>query len=120
MEQQEYIRALGHLFFAVAAVDRRIEAGEVRALEQSLRNHWSDSQADEIQSVFEALFQQPPSGNEAFEVFREYFLANPDQFSAFEKQQIFKTADAVASAFSNKNKSELVLLSKLQLLFSQY
>jgi uncharacterized tellurite resistance protein B-like protein len=116
MEQQAYIRALAHLFYAVAAADRRIEAREIQALQRALSMYWENEPANEIQSVFEALFQQPPAGREAFEVFKDYFLAHAAHYSASERQRIFKTADAIASAFSNKNKSELVVLSKLQLL----
>ena len=54
--------------------------------------------------------------DESFQEFVEFYKDNRGMFSAFIKVLILDTANAISNSFAGKNKAELVMLSKLELL----
>ena len=109
--------ALAYLFYAVAATDRRIEDIEIEIMTKTVHDNWPTEDERKVTAMFEGILQQKLPAQEAFDHFDQYFQAHKDEFDTRLRHTIFRTADAIASSFAAKNKSELVLLSRLGFLF---
>ena len=117
---------LGKLFYAVAMADHKVHQKEVEKLEELVREHWIDvddvedefgtDAAYQISIVFDWLLGQEKNGNEAFEEFEQYYRDQPKRFTSSVKALAMSTSRAIAAAFSGKNKAELLMLGRLQLL----
>ncbi|MCM4173303.1 hypothetical protein DHD32_17650 [Arenibacter sp. TNZ] len=120
---------LGKLFYSVAMADSRVHRNEIVKLRAFIRQFWLDVDELEdefgtdatfqIESVFDWLMANDKDGNECFEEFREFYKENATIFTPFIKVLIMDTANAIANSFSEKNKAELVVLGKLELLLKQ-
>ena len=120
---------LGELFYAIAAVDKVIRKAEIDALRSLVKTHWKnvESLEDEFHSdasyqieiVFDWLDDKQVNPDECFEDFKDFKKENPNLFSTTIKKLIWKTADAIASSFAGKNKSELIMLAKLKMLLQE-
>lgn len=120
---------LGKLFYSVAMADSRIHRNEIVKLRAFIRQFWLDvdeledefgtDAAFQIESVFDWLVDNEKDGDECFEEFREFYKDHASIFSPFIKVLILDTANAIANSFSGKNKAELVVLGKLELLLKQ-
>lgn len=119
---------LGKLFYAIAASDKVVRPQEVQKLREIVDAEWlkfEDSEdefgtdmAFEIEAVFDYLQEKNADADAAFEDFKEFKMANDQQFTTKLKKLIWNTADSIAASFSNKNKSELIMLSKLKSILS--
>lgn len=122
----ELYQCLGKLFYAVAMTDKNVRLEEIEKLKETVREKWvsKDEQKDafennpayQIENVFEELLQEEKDGALYFQEFTDFFKLHPSKFSVELKKMIWSTANAIASSFSGKNKSELILLAKLKLL----
>lgn len=122
-----FYQKLGSLFFAVAMADGSVHTKEVDKLKSILREKWLplDSIEDEygtdsafqIEIIFDWLLENEKTSFECFEDFTRFYKEHTRIFSDKVKAHIMETAGSIASSFAGKNKSELVLLAKLQLLF---
>lgn len=120
---------LGKLFYAVAASDKVIRPQEVQKLREIVDTEWlkfensedefGTDMAFEIEAVFDYLQEKNAEADTAFEEFKEFKLANEERFTTKLKKLIWNTADSIAASFSNKNKSELIMLSKLKMVLSE-
>ncbi|MCW5515777.1 hypothetical protein [Muriicola sp. Z0-33] len=123
-----FYQKIGKLFFAVAMVDGSVRSEEIDRLKQIVRNTWlphddildeygSDA-AFQIEIVFDWLLENEQESKLCYDEFREFYKENTKIFNVEVKELILKTANAIASAYAGKNKSELTLLGNLQLLFN--
>lgn len=122
----ELYQCLGKLFYAVAMADKKVRLEELEKLKEYVRQKWvliddienefGIAAAYQIENVFDGLQQEEKDGVIYFQEFTDFFKAHPSKFSIEIKKLIWSTADAIASSFSGKNKSELILLAKLKLL----
>ncbi|MCR8667566.1 hypothetical protein NO995_07730 [Aestuariibaculum sp. M13] len=121
-----FYQNLGKLFYAIAASDNQVRQTEFNKLKALVKSNWLDMDplvdefgtdaAYEIEIVFDWLnAQQALNVNTCFNDFVTYKNAQPHLFTPEGKKLILKTAHAVADAFSGINKSELILLAKLDL-----
>ncbi len=120
---------LGELFYAIAAADKVIRKAEIDTLSNLVKTHWKnlDALEDEFHSdasyqieiVFDWLDDKQVNPDECFEDFKDFKKENPNLFSTTIKKLIWKTADAIASSFAGKNKSELIMLAKLKMLLQE-
>lgn len=123
----EFYQSLGKLFYAVAMADKRVRPIEVKKLKEDVQKYWLqvDSIEDEfgsdaahqIEIVFDWLQEEEKESDTYYGEFADFYKEYPNAFNRGIKQLIFKTADDIASSFANKNKSEVILLAKLKLLF---
>lgn len=128
--KKELYQNLGKLFYAVAMADKNVRPIEVEKLRESIKEHWLelDEAEDEfgtdasyqIEIVFHWLQEEEKDGKMYFEEFQDYYKDHKGFFTPEIKSLIWKTADKIAYAFAGKNKSELILLNKLKLLFGWY
>ena len=125
----EFYQVLGKLFYAIAMADRHIRPVEVQRLRKYVRNHWLDidqfedefhtDSAYQIEIVFDWLEEEDKNDEGYFKDFEEFYKTNTSKFTPKIKSLILETAEAIASSFAGKNKSELLLIFKLKLLFNQ-
>lgn len=119
----------GKLFYAVAAVDKKVRPEEYEKLAEIIKSDWlpledtvdpfgSDA-AFQIEFIFDWLEDACVEPYDCFEEFKEFKDTHEYLFTEDVKQLIWKTAYEIASAFSKRNKSELVMLSKLALLLKE-
>lgn len=123
----EFYQSLGKLFYAVAMADKNVRPIEIERLKEDVQKYWLkvDVIEDEfgtdagyqIEIVFDWLQQEEKESDSYFREFIDFYKEHPSKFNKAIKQLIYRTADDIASSFANKNKSELVLLAKLKLLF---
>jgi hypothetical protein len=120
---------LGKLFFAVAAADKKINEHEIASLKKHVTNYWMDLEntkdhfgsdaAYQIEIVFDWLIDEMPEAEESLRDF-EAFRKNHDSiFTPQVKEMIWKTCDDIASSFNGKNKSELVILSRIAIILGR-
>lgn len=115
---------LGKLFYAVAAADKVVREAEVKTLKEIVENQWlhldkfrdefGTDAAYQIEIIFDWLDDNDPEPGQAYSEFEDYYKEHPRLFTTEVKQLVWKTADAIAASFSGKNKSEVILLSKLK------
>ena len=116
----EFYQALGKLFFAVAAVDNKVLAEEYHALKKILETEWlkvnTSEDLNQILIVFKTLYKKEQYDTEKwFEEFLNFKNNNEKLFTKNIKQLILNTAYTIANSFARKNKSELIMLAKLDL-----
>jgi hypothetical protein len=120
----KFYQNLGKLFYAIAAVDKNVEAVEFAKLKELVKKQWlnldtiedtfgSDA-AFQIEIVFDWLNTQGNlNAKSCFDDFIAYKNKQNHLFTDTVKHLILKTAHAIAASFSGINKSELIFLANL-------
>ncbi|GAA4269937.1 hypothetical protein [Hyunsoonleella aestuarii] len=122
----KFYQNLGKLFYAVAASDnsvRKIEFDKLKELIiaqwldlDSIEDNYYEDAAYQIEIVFDWLNSQKfLDATSCYNDFVNYKNEQKHLFSNSINKLIIKTAHAVANSFSGVNKSELILLAKLDL-----
>lgn len=123
----KFYQNLGKLFYAVAAVDLEVNEAEVKKLKEVVKKYWLDVDATEDAFGSDAAYQIEivfdwlnATGNTAdsksyFDDFVAYKNEQSHLFTEKIKTLTMKTASKIAESFAGKNKSELMLLAKLNL-----
>ncbi|WP_339651870.1 hypothetical protein [uncultured Maribacter sp.] len=122
----ELYKSLGKLFYAVAICDGSVHLKEWDKVEEIVKENWlyvddftdryGTDAANQIEIVFDWLLEYEKTSEECFKEFKEFYEEHPQVFSQEIKSLIKKTTNAIANSFSRKNKSELMLLAKIDLL----
>ncbi|WP_421806212.1 hypothetical protein [Flagellimonas sp.] len=125
--QNELYQNLGKLFYAIAMADHSVHMKEMEKLNEVVRDYWLevDDAEDEygtdaafqIVSVFDWLLEYTKDSEEIYEEFEAFYTDHKILFTKEIKDLAMSTSRAIASAFAGSNKSELILLGRLQLLF---
>ncbi len=121
---ENFYKHLGILCFAVASADKKITAAETERFIEVINEHWKslEDSTDEFgtdavfaaESVFDWQIESFVTAEEAYNTFCQYATDNKSMYTPTVKIKLLQTAEAIASAFSGKNKSEVVMLSRLQ------
>ena len=116
----------GELFYAIAAADKVVRKQEYETLKTLVQKEWKplDTYKDEfgvdasyqLEIVFDWLDFESLDAEICYESFKAFYKEHPSLFTSKRKHLILKTAHAIANSFAGKNKSELQLLGKLQIL----
>lgn len=121
-----FYQNLGKLFYAIAASDKAVKKEELDKLKETVKKNWltsnlvhDDAKAEAEHSIINT-FKWLNRDNEydAETCFNSFISYKKDHEQLFTKELnslILKTASAIASSFSGKNKSELIMLAKLNL-----
>lgn len=116
-----FYESLAHLFYAVAVVDNNARIEEKRKIKELVDKHWH-IESEGLNSkrivfpVLRRLFSEQYDKELAFLNYKEFFLEHRDLFSEELKKKIMYSANKIADAFSGRNKSESVLISRLYFL----
>lgn len=126
----ETYQHIGYLFYAVAAADKNVAQVEIDTLKTLVKQHWlprddtndryGTDAAYQIEIVFDWLNDRNKSALDCYTEFQDFYKSHKSYFTKSVKKLISETAEAIASSFSGKNKSELMLLAKLSVLFKEY
>ena len=126
---KELYPKLGHLFYAVAFADGKIESAEIKKLKKTVKGRWllaeesndefGSNAAFQIISVFDWLAAEKISGNNAYDAFAVFFRKNREGIDAAMKENILQTAVDISLAFRGENKEELALMENLKKLLSK-
>ena len=121
-----FYQSLGKLFYAVAASDNIVRQEELDKLIEVVKDKWLTTLHIEESNKAEAsivnTFKWLHNDNEydadtCYNSFIVYKNDNPSLFTEDLNNLILKTAGAIASSFSGVNKSELIILAKLNMEF---
>jgi uncharacterized tellurite resistance protein B-like protein len=121
-----FYRNLGKLFYAIAAADGNVRPIEFDKLKALVKKQWLD--ADDLEDTFgtDAAYQieivfdwlnedEELNVNTCFKDFINYKKSQSHLFTQDIRRLILKTASEIAYAFSGINKSELIVLAKLDI-----
>ncbi|WP_323789546.1 hypothetical protein [Psychroserpens sp.] len=125
-----FYQNLGKLFYAVAAIDNVVRDEELETLKKLVKQYWlsqdiiTDKSIRNMDNVIVNTFiwlckDNQYSAEECYNSFIRFKKQNNALFSSKIKSLILKTAGKVAASFSNQNKSELMLLAKLNIEFKK-
>lgn len=122
----ELYESLGKLFYAIAISDGSVHINEWDKVKEIVKADWlyvdeftdryGTDAANQIEIVFDGLMEYEKTSEECFEEFKDFYKEHPHAFSKEIKSLTKKTANAIANSFARKNKSELMILAKLELL----
>ena len=124
-----FYQKMGELFYAIAAADKVVRKEEYNTLKTMVLEKWKNlddyedpfhtDAAYQIEVVFDWFDYEQLDANDCFDSFAEYKKENPKYFTQERKELIWETADAIASSFAGKNKSEVIMLAKLKILLNE-
>ncbi|MBR9853312.1 MAG: hypothetical protein GYB37_01875 [Algicola sp.] len=124
----ELYQNLGKLFYAMAMADRSVHINEMEKLNEVVKEHWLDvddvedeygsDAALQIISVFDWLLEYEKDSKEIYEEFEAFYTEHELVFTPKIKSLAMSTSRAITASFYGSNKSELILLGRLQLLFN--
>jgi hypothetical protein len=117
---------LGKLFYAIAAADNVVEEVEFNVLKEIVKNKWTkvdpvddDFHSDtayQIETVFDWLNNESFLSSETcFNEFIEFKKEHPSLFTKGIKSLIMQTASKIAASVADLNKSELMLVARLNI-----
>ena len=124
----QFYQKLGKLFYAIAAADNVVRKNEHKKLKEIVKTEWmtiddfeDDFHTDaayQIEVVFDWLnTEEKLHAQTWFDDFISFKEEHPKLFNQQIKKLILKTGNAIAASFSGKNKSELIMLARLNLNF---
>jgi hypothetical protein len=118
-----FYQNVAKLFYAVAASDKVVRKEEFDELKSLVKQEWlivDDAQdpymtdaAYQIEIVFDWLTENKLDADSCYNEFVAYKREHNYFFTSDLNRLILKTANAIASAFFGKNKSELTMIEKL-------
>lgn len=122
----QFYQNLGKLFYAVAAIDNRVRPEEVDAVVELVKRYWlnptliSESSISDAQNAILETFNWLRNDKEydaekCYLGFINFKRQNEAIFTDSINTLILKTAGKISASFSGQNKSELILLAKLNI-----
>ena len=122
---ETFYHNLGKLFYAVAFADKTVRKEEVETLREYVKKHWLsyddlkdvfDSDAAHlIEIVFEGVQAFEETSKDMLDAFISYKNQQPHLFTEKVNQLIIETSKAIAYSYAGINKSELVIISQLEI-----
>ncbi|WP_281297695.1 hypothetical protein [Flavobacterium limnophilum] len=119
-----FYQQLGKLFYSVASVDGTVRKEEIAQLNEIVQKEWvpiettlnefGDDAAYQIEIVFDWLIEEDGNTGKVIPDLLYFKKEHPSLFTPQVNDLILKTAKAIANSFSEKNKSESVLIEKLR------
>ncbi len=124
VDQRKFYAELGHLLYALAAVDGRIHAKETATMQrvvaeqlvphEASTDHFGTDQAFITEFEFDVLVERGDPPDDAFNSFLIYFSQHKQRITSEQKELILRAADVVAHAFHGVNAKELEMLAELE------
>ncbi|MCB0462181.1 MAG: hypothetical protein R2816_07285 [Flavobacteriaceae bacterium] len=122
----KFYQNLGKLFYAIAFIDNSVRAEELDKLKEMVKKEWlttnlihDDLKLNAEHSIINTFRWLDDDNDYDAETCYTSFLAfkrkNESLFTNDINKLIIKTARAIAASFSKVNKSELMLLAKLDI-----
>lgn len=126
-----FYQQLGKLFYSIAAVDGTVHKEEITKLIEIVHQEWvpiettlneyGDDSAYQIEIVFDWLIEKDGKIGNGISTLENFKKEHPSIFTPQVNDLILKTALAISESFSNKNKSEMQLITELRdVLFQEH
>ncbi|QJP35681.1 hypothetical protein F0365_15365 [Nonlabens sp. Ci31] len=122
---ETFYHNLGKLFYAVAFADKTVRKEEVDTLQEYVKEYWLDyddlmdvfdsDAAYLIQIVFDGAQAFEESSNDMYDAFVSYKNEQPQLFTKKVNRLIVETSRAIAYSYAGINKSELIMISQLEI-----
>ena len=120
----QFYQNLGKIFYAIAVVDYVVRDEEYTTVINLVETYWLpedsvllSSKSDEKNAIidtFKWLYEhKEEDADECYKSFISFKKSNPSIFTKNINALILKTVGKIAMSFSGQNKSELILLAKL-------
>jgi uncharacterized tellurite resistance protein B-like protein len=124
VKRDDFYESLAHLFYAIATVDNRIKPEEKKKIKDLVEAHWSfDIDHENSKTILfltlKKLFKKKVDPEDAFLIFSHFFNEKRALFSDELKTRILDHTTKIALSFSEINKSESVLISRLFFLMKE-
>ncbi|MFT4015378.1 MAG: hypothetical protein QM668_00330 [Agriterribacter sp.] len=123
-DSRKFYKALGDLFYAIAAADDTVRAEEKAQLDKEIQFAWKhyDNSTDRFGSdrafltefEFEAMEDSMISAEEAYNAFEAYFNDHQQEIDTYTRVRIFNSARHIAEATRKLNKEETKYLIRLK------
>ena len=121
---EQVAKAIGYLVYSVACSDGKVEEAERQAVHSSIDENWkllADQEdpfgaraLDFIDKMMTYLEEKGIDSEFAFEQFIGIYQENREKFTPVLKQFMINVCIHTGSSFNRMNKSELVLLSRIE------
>lgn len=121
---EQVAKAIGYLVYAVASADNHVSPEEKKVVHDVINTHWkklADKEdpfgvraLDFIDKMVEVLEEKHVDSENALQLFQEVYTEHKDKFDPDLKWFILEVCIQTGSAFNRLNKSELVLLSRIE------
>ena len=121
---EEMLHALSYLFYAVAHADRHVDTSERLKIHQVVNENWQLLAAkgdpfgvkamEMIDRMVTELTEDDYDTEKAFERFKKVFEEHPEFFTPEIKEFVLEVCIRTANTFNQLNKSELVILSRIE------
>lgn len=121
---EKFARCCGYAVYAVAYADKSIEQEERDAIHLFLNENWMEladssdpfgvKSIEFIEQMMDAFVSDKLNSELAFERFKEQFDSLQNLLSSNQQKFILNLCIKVGNAFNRMNKSELVLLSRIE------
>ena len=110
--------AIASVLYAIANSDKNLEKVEKEVIRDFVEDFSSSAAIDKADKEkaytrLRDLIAKEKTALEAYAQFEVYYLENKQLFTEELKLELMQTSEKIATSFSGKNKSELVMLSKL-------
>ena len=115
---KDFYKAISNLFYAFSMIDRTMSVQEKKEIIWSVKQEWATNEYgfDSEELIYETmrnLIKEKLDADLAFEKFKVFFMANEELFSKDVNHELLETCHKICNADHRKNKSELILLTKL-------
>lgn len=123
LKKEDFYISLAHLFYAISAIDHRIEFKEKEKIKELVEDHWAfnvdhSGSQEIIYSTLKKLFTEKTNARDSLSFFSNFYLQNRNLFKKDLEKIILKDLSAIALAFSELNKSESLLISEIYFLMN--
>ncbi|SNR15790.1 hypothetical protein [Tenacibaculum jejuense] len=115
---KDFYRAISNLFYSFSMIDKTMSVQEKKEIVWAVKQEWATNEYgfDSEELIYEtmrSLIKEKQNADQAFEKFKVFFIANKELFSKDVKQELLEACHKICNADHGKNKSELILLTKL-------
>jgi uncharacterized tellurite resistance protein B-like protein len=121
---EEILHALSYLFYAVAHSDRHVDTSERLKIHQVVNENWQllavkgdpfgIKAMEMIDRMVTELTEDDYDTEKAYEQFKKVFEEHPEFFTPEMKEFVLEVCIRTANTFNQMNKSELVILSRIE------
>jgi len=120
--KEELYKSIANLFYAVSMADKNMTVEEKKSIVKRVEANWSTSEnktdSELIYETLRELIKEKVTSEEAYESFKEYYLAHKEEFSKNVIHDLLAASHEISSSYARKNKSELIILARLYKLFN--
>ena len=121
---QVFFKKLAHLFYAIGMADKKFLRQEKIAIIDIVEKGGfsqidTNASKDIIYQTLKELIENKVKHVVAFDIFKKFFSENKHLFPENLRFEIQKAVKQILDANERKDKSEIVILSKLHLLFKE-